>query len=256
MITNSHNNKLHLSSFSLHLLAMILMLLDHLGKTILLKYQFLTYIGRLSFPIFAFLITEGLLHTKNLKKYIFRLLIFALLSEIPFNLLVNNTLLYPQHQNILWTFLLSILCITILNKTKNLTLDFKITFYPFIIISFFLLGMLLLTDYYGYGILTVLLFYFTKTKDNISNKKQLFIYLIQLLCLYLISLLIGGQLIFSSNLFGLKINFYKQSLFILSLPLIWLYNKKQGLYNNYIKYLYYSFYPLHMLMLWLLNLLF
>lgn len=256
MITNSYNNKLNLSSFTLHLLAMLFMLLDHLGKSILLNYNFLTYIGRLAFPLFAFLITEGFFHTKNLTKYILRLLIFALISEIPFNLLVNNTILYPQHQNVLWTFLLSILCMTILKKTKNMTNDFKLTFYPFIIILFFLLGMLLLTDYYGYGILTVLLFYFTKTKNNLSKQKQLFIYLIQLLCLYLISLLIGGKLIFSFNLFRLNIKFYKQSLFILSLPFIWLYNQKQGLYNKYIKYLYYSFYPFHMLILWLLNILF
>jgi len=253
MITNSYNNKLTFSSFSLHLLAMLFMLLDHLGKSILLNYNFLTYIGRLSFPLFAFLIVEGFFHTKNLTKYILRLLIFALISEIPFNLLINNTLLYPEHQNVLWTFLLSILCMTIFKKTKNMTNDFKLAFYPLIIIFFFLLGMLLLVDYYGYGILVVVLFYFTKTKNNISKPKQLLIYLTQLLGLYLISSLIGGQLIFSFNLFGLNINFYKQSLFIFSLLFIWLYNGKQGLYNKYIKYIYYFFYSLHMLILWLLN---
>ena len=227
------------------------MLLDHLGKSILLEYKFLTYIGRLSFPIFAFLIVEGFYHTKNLKKYITRILMFAIITEIPFNLLVNNTIIYPNHQNVLWTFLLSILCMNILEKTKNKEIDFKIAFYPIFIMTFVLLGIFLKTDYNGLGVLTVLLFYFFRIKQNDTKLKKIITRILQLISLYIISCYLNSTILFSINNF----NIYTQNLSIISLLLIWLYNEKQGLYNNYIKYLYYLFYPIHIIILFLLKVL-
>ena len=79
-------NKLETTSMSLHIMAMIFMLFDHLWGTIVPGNDWMTCIGRISFPIFAFMIVEGYFNTKNLKKYIKRLFIFAIISEIPFNL--------------------------------------------------------------------------------------------------------------------------------------------------------------------------
>lgn len=92
---------LQTTSFSLHLIAMFTMLCDHLWGTVIPGNDWLTCIGRISFPIFAFMIVEGYFHTKNLKKYVLRLLFFAVISEIPFNLAVGSRLFYPIHQNVL-----------------------------------------------------------------------------------------------------------------------------------------------------------
>ena len=66
-----------MSSFVLKIIAVVSMLIDHSSYLIFNEFSFMNYIGRLAFPIFAFLITEGYIHTSNLKKYFFRLLVWV-----------------------------------------------------------------------------------------------------------------------------------------------------------------------------------
>lgn len=79
-----------LSSFSLKIIAVICMLCDHFGDAIIKHFSFFNIIGRIAFPIFAFQITEGYIHTKNLKRYFKRLIIFAIISQIPFMLFLST----------------------------------------------------------------------------------------------------------------------------------------------------------------------
>mgnify|MGYP002576901312 CR=1 FL=1 len=108
-----------LSAAALHILAMALMLMDHLWATLLPAQEWLTCAGRVAFPIFAFMAVEGYFHTHDLKKYTLRLLLFALLSEVPFDLMYGGTWFYPVHQNVIWTLLLGILGIHLMETVRK-----------------------------------------------------------------------------------------------------------------------------------------
>ena len=103
----------------LHILAMALMLCDHMWATLFPAAEWLTCLGRLAFPIFSFLLAEGFFHTHNLRRYLLRLLLGAVLSEIPFNLIYSGSVFYPFHQNVLWTFLLSLLLMALMDRVRQ-----------------------------------------------------------------------------------------------------------------------------------------
>ncbi len=108
-----------MSRFQLKILAIVTMLVDHTGAILFPQFPVLRIIGRISFPIFAFLISEGLLHTSNVKKYLWRLFLFALISEVPFDLAFYGQLFHPQRQNIFFTLVLGLAAIAFLNVYRN-----------------------------------------------------------------------------------------------------------------------------------------
>lgn len=104
--------KYGLTTFQLKIIAMAAMLIDHIAVMFVNSddlYYVLRAIGRISFPIFAFLIVEGFFHTSNKKKYAARLGIFAVISEIPFDLAFEGQLVYFQKQNVFVTLLIGLL---------------------------------------------------------------------------------------------------------------------------------------------------
>ena len=116
---SSASKNFELTAAVLHIIAMTLMLMDHLWATLLPAREWLTCAGRVAFPIFAFMAVEGYFHTRSFKKYILRMLLFAVLSEIPFDLMYGGTWFYPVHQNVLWTFLLGLLGVWLMEQVRK-----------------------------------------------------------------------------------------------------------------------------------------
>ena len=238
--------KLETTSFSLHIMAMLFMLCDHLWGTIVTGNDWLTCIGRLTFPIYAFMIVEGYFHTKNLKKYVLRLLLFAVISEIPFNLAMGSSLFFPIHQNVLWSFLISIGFIHWNEKVKEKQLWKRILVGLATICIGYLVGIITFVDYYNAGIFMVLVFYFFRSK-------KWWCYLGQFICLWYINFEMLGGLSYEIDIFGQTHFIARQGLALLALIPIWLYKGKQGYHSKPLQYFYYIFYPLHLLILGLLK---
>lgn len=237
------NSKLDISSAGLHILAMALMLCDHAWAMLFPAAEWLTCLGRIAFPIFAFMIVEGYIHTRDLRRYLLRMLVWALLSEIPFDLMYGGSVLYPFHQNVLWTFLLSLLIIMLIDKCKA-------RFQPVpavlasagLILLGFVLGYAVMVDYYGAGVLTVLTFYFLRNRDWKCR-------LGQLICLYILNVSLLGGFYYEVELFGHTFELVQQSFALLALVPIWLYQGRQGHHSRPFQYFCYAFYPVHMLLL-------
>jgi len=95
-----------MTSAALQALAFATMLLDHIGLCFFPQLPALRAVGRLSFPIFAFLLSEGFVYTRDLKKYAARLFVFAVISEVPYQLMINHRVVGPRPGNILFSLLL------------------------------------------------------------------------------------------------------------------------------------------------------
>ena len=80
-----------ISQEMLKIIACVTMLLDHIGATMVSGYG-LRIIGRIAFPIYCFLLVEGFTYTRNKAKYAMRLFVFALISEVPFDLALNDSM--------------------------------------------------------------------------------------------------------------------------------------------------------------------
>ena len=187
------------------------------GKTVTI-YFIMRKIGRLAFPIFCFLIAEGFYHTSNRKKYGLNLLIFAIISEIPFNLLVTcgKKFFYYKSQNIFFTLFFAVLLLYILESKLNI-------FYKFIpVISIVFMAGFLHFDYGKNGILLIVLLYYLRSNAIAKTITAL-------------PFLSGGYIAWSSFLF------------------INLYNGKRGfIKGKFAKYAFYAFYPVHVLVLYLI----
>ena len=213
------------------------------------RNDWLTCIGRLTFPIFAFLIVEGYFHTRNLKKYVQRLLLFAVLSEIPFNLAMGSSVIYPIHQNVLWSFLIAIGLIYWNEKAKaSRKLWQRILVGCVTVVLGYILGIFTMVDFYHAGILTVLVFYFFRQGKWWS-------YIGQFACLWYINMEMLGGFSYMITFMGQTLFVPRQGFALLALIPIWLYRGKKGYHSKWLQYFNYAFYPVHLLILGLIKVL-
>lgn len=235
-----------LTSFTLHILAMLFMLCDHLWATLFPAAEWLSCIGRLAFPIFAFMIAEGYSHTSNVKKYVLRLLICAVITEVPFNLFYGGSAFYPFHQNVLWTFLIALLAITLIEKAKRLKKRvFGWLIIAVIVLVSYVIGILSMVDYFGAGVLMVLVFYFFR-------ERKWWCFAAQLVCLAVINIEMLKGMTYPITIMGHEFQLVRQGLALLALIPIWLYKGEQGFHSKPFKYFCYAFYPVHLLLLYII----
>lgn len=222
--------KKFLSNFDLKIIAIITMTIDHIGAIMYPNIDIFRIIGRISFPIFAFLLVEGFRHTSNKLKYFLRLLLFAVITQPIYDYAFNN-----RELNILFTFSLSFLLLSSLEFIKKIINKYskgienylyKTVFYSLTYILFVLFSIILNVDYQALGISLVFIFYLVPN-------------------LYLSFLLYLLAVIFLATN---TIQFYS----LLSFICIYLYNDKKG---NNIKYFFYLYYSLHLLILKMLQIL-
>ena len=227
------------------------MLSDHVGDATIGHFSIFNLIGRISFPIFAFQTVQGYIHTRNFKKYMLRLFISALISQVPFVLFLS-TYSEKTYLNIFFTFLLGLLALFLYDKCQNKLIGFLVV----IICS--IIGELIKVDYGAFGILLIFNFYFFEREfekfykfqslklfnKNISCKKYFIAITTIILCFarYIPNIIETPVLATHCLKCGLFTS--------LSLIFILAYNQKQG---PKLKYLFYIFYPLHLFILYLIH---
>lgn len=203
------------------------MLIDHIGFLFFPDQMLWRLIGRISFPLFAFLIAEGFLKTKNVENYLKRLLLFAGISQLPYSLFSFLAKSDPWQFNIMITLALGLVSLIIIQSQKG-------TLFKIVLVSLILIFADMGNVSYGiYGILTMLASFAFLQKDKLLGSATLFTL----------------PLLETLRLFFYKI-YFLQAFAIFSLPFIWLYNGKQGLKLS--RWWFYWFYPVHLLVLCLI----
>lgn len=232
----------------LRVIALVAMLLDHLWATIIPDNLWMNCVGRIAFPIFAFQLAEGALRTSDMQGYAKRLLKYALISEIPFNLMMGGSPIYPLHQNVIFTLLLGLMGIRSIEEMKSAPTKKAAVKGGLKVVLFGLVNVVGFVDYSIMGYVTILGFYLLRG------------FKLAKLCQFIMLLLLN-QILFSGlcvpiSILGVEILFHYQCFAVLALIPIWLYNGQQGAHSSIIRKASYIFYPAHMLIIYLVWMLF
>lgn len=231
-----------LNGNQLKLIAVLSMGLDHIGLTLYngvmggtldpvaeypvlsVVYVLLRMLGRIAFPIFTYLVVEGFCHTRSRKKYILRIGLFALISEIPFNLFLAERLFYPEYQNVFFTLFIGLCMMAAMEAIRRrLFGEAGMLLQLAVVIAACALAWVLRTDYQFYGIMLIAIFYWFR-----GNPKWQ--------CLLGFVWQMNCELSWMFRL-GLLVSFL----------LLYLYNGERG--KRKFGYFFYLFYPVHLLVL-------
>lgn len=210
-----------LTGFQIKLMAVITMAADHVGKVCFPEQMWMTMVGRLAFPLFCFLLVEGFIHTGNVKKYMMRLFLFALISEIPFDLALYGKCFDPSSQNVFFTLFLGVCMLWLIQKC-GIRQGRQIVIFILAVLAAFVLR----TDYSGLGICFIFILY--QFYHRVRFKLGLFT-------------------VVSAAVY---MNQPQDMTSIISIFPMWLYNGRRGLSC---KYFFYIFYPAHLMILGLIR---
>lgn len=210
------------NSFHLKVLAMLIMVIDHVGAILFPQYLVLRVIGRLAFPIFAFLLVVGFHYTRNVWNYMLRLLIFAFATEIIFDLAFRDTMLEFSHQNVFFTLALGIFMLILFERNYGWPVKLASA------VICMLIADLICCDYRSAGLILILCI-------HLAFKRPAWMRALSIL---------AGNAAIAFPIFGIQL--YGG---LAAIPVA-LYNGRQG---PKMKYFFYIFYPLHLLILYILK---
>ena len=217
-----------LSGSSLKIIAIITMLIDHIGAVVIwhgyllpnapiapntlayniyTAYKIMRFIGRISFPIFCFLLVQGFIHTSNKRNYAIRLFLFALISEIPFDIAIHGSWWSFASQNVFFTLLIGFLVLWFINIWQDKT------YLHLILIALGMgLSFVMKTDYSYWGVILIVALYYFRNWPAMQT--------------------ISGSIFLS----------WEAPAILAFIP-INMYNGKRGMS---LKYFFYLFYPVHL----------
>lgn len=219
-----------MSTFVLRIIALVAMFMDHLGYRFFYSMPWLRYVGRIAFPLYCFLIAEGLFHTRNRTRYALRLLLLAVISEVPFDLFSSLKVWSLSSQNVFITLLLGLLAAWIVDATwRRMPILSALGVAACAVASYYLK-----TDYAVYGVCLIVVFYFTRFHKLAQTAG--------------FGLTAAANVIWKLNTGWSKNWTYAQLYGLGALVPILLYNGKPG--PKKLQWVFYFFYPAHLLILW------
>lgn len=211
-----------ISAAVLKWIAVVTMVIDHFAAAVYIQmpdfdyntYYIMRKIGRIAFPIYCFLLVEGFFHTRNVMKYLRNCFLFAVISEIPFDMAIFGQVAYLQGQNVYFTLCIGLCALIVLDKYKA-RYEMKYALFKLVFVALAAyVGELLDVDYHWKGILFIIMFYYIRNMQEWIRNTAV-------VCAFA----------------------YEITAPLAVIP-IHLYNGERG---RQMKYLFYAVYPLHLL---------
>ena len=224
-----------ISQEGLKLLACLTMLCDHVGHVLIIRtgnaelYYLSRIIGRIAFPIYAFLLAEGFFHTRNRTRYFLRLALGAMLAELPYDIMVSGGFSWTS-QSVMVTMMLGFLALLVMEKCENIYLK------PLAALPFLVLAEIFCCDYGWQGVALMMLFHMSRgyyAKNFVR---------------------FGGMLVIFHSMGGAALSVGAmvipiQALGALSMLFIAAYDGRKLTQSKAAQWAFYLFYPVHMAVL-------
>lgn len=252
------------------------------NNALFVSMQVMRCVGRLAFPLFAFLLVEGFLHTKNVLKYTLNLAIFAIISEIPFNLCARHKVFANDYQNVYFTLLFSLLCLYAISElAEKRTWPSKLAFLSYPVGGLALASLAYITyqkylyayisftqmDFILIGILGIAVTIIVERNKDANWKNRFTFTLIPIVACCMITYFLKADyavvgifvvtiiylfrsyktIAFAAGCIFLGLISQREFFALAAIPLVYLYNGERGMKIN--KYIFYGFYPVHLAIL-------